>query len=179
MKNNSYKILKKDIFKYGINGALLLAELRLKEKQWVEVGVLENNNEFFVTLQDLSNTTGLGVNTIKRLLPTLKNKISYEVRKDRMTKHTVSQLTYYIKIHQKPSGLVRIEKPSYKGEIDEKVDDNGYHFLLNPISTENIKHLVKLMENGWLPNDISKNHTLGKIHTIYQIEAVYNVFYLK
>jgi hypothetical protein len=185
MKEPYYKIKKKYISKFGINGALLLTDLESRRNQFADSEMLNKGGEFFVALQDIHSSTKLSLNTIKRLIPTLNSVIKCEIRNDRLTTYTKEQVTYYFKfLAQGPNGLANDKKGSssnspYEGNIDEKIDDKGYEFLLNPITTENIKQLVKLMNTGWLPNHISENHMLGKIHTIYQIEAVYNIFYLK
>jgi len=172
-----YKLPKHLIEEYGVNATLLLADLAERYKYFSNLEMLNDKGEFFVTLQDLKKTTGLGENTIKRLFPKLHEAFTYEARMDRVTKYTKEQLTYYIKFpektHQTPFGLVT----QYISSISEGVDEQGYHFLLNPISTENINTLVRLMKRGWTPDHISSYHLLGKITTLEQIEAVYEIYY--
>ena len=180
MENNfNYILPKKDITKYGINGALILADLKAKMKYFEDANMLEEDGSFYFTIKDIESNTGLGNLTIKRILLQLKDEVEITTKEWEHPKFK-KQLGYSARFsyvcsdgHPRPT----ISSPNIS--IDGKMSDEGYHFLLNPIPTENIKHLVKLMEKGWLPNDISKNHMLGKIHTIFQIEAVYNVFYLK
>jgi len=178
MKTNKfYKLPKHLIEEYGVNATLLLADLVERYKYFSNCEMLNENEEFFVTLQQIKKSTGLGENTIKRLLPKLNEAFSYTTRMDRVTKYTKEQLTYYIKFpdrsEQTPFGLVT----QYISSIAEGVDEGGYHFLLTPIPTDNINILVRLMKRGWSPDHISTYHLLGKITTLEQIEAVYEIYY--
>ena len=172
-----YKLPKHLIGEYGVTATLLLADLAERYQYYSNHEMLNSNGEFFVTLQQIKESTGLGENTIKRTLPKLSEAFTYETRMDRVTKYTKEQLTYYIKFptrtQQTPFGLVS----QYISSISEGVDEQGYHFLLNPISTENINTLVRLMKRGWSPDHIFQYHMLGKITTLEQIEAVYQVYY--
>jgi hypothetical protein len=174
-----YILPKKYLIKYGVNGALILSILKSKYDYFSSLEMLEEDGSFYFTIKEIESNTGLGVNTIKRILPQLKDEVEVTT-KEWVHPRFKKQSTFFARFSRvNPNGYPHIPLSSLNISIDGKMVDEGYHFLLNSISTENVKHLVKLMENGWLPNDISRNHTLGKIHTIYQIEAVYNVFYLK
>ena len=177
MDDFKFIIRKKDIAKYGINGALLLAELKSKRNHFANMEMLNEDGEFFTTLQDLQCSTKLGINTIKRLIPTLSPAVECEVRKDRITKHTKEQITYYFKFPpQKPNGLATTHIPKYISSIAGKMTDEGYNFLLNPIPTENIKMITKFYGLGFTPRDISEHHMMGKIHTLEQLEAIYEIY---
>ena len=174
--SNFYKLPKHLIEEYGVNATLLLADLAERHRYFSNCEMLNSDGEFFVTLQQIRKSTGLGENTIKRLLPKLNEAFTYTTRMDRVTKYTKEQLTYYIKFpernQQTPFGLVT----QYISSIKEGVSEEGYNFLLSPISTENIDTLVRLMKGGWTPDHISSHHMLGKITTLEQIEAVYDVY---
>ena len=177
-KQFNFILPKTDINQYGINGALLLADLRAKMKYFADIEMLNENNEFFTTLQDIQCSTKLGINTIKRLLPTLSSTIEYTTRKDRITKHTKEQLTYYFKFPtQNPDGLVNTNNPNYISKIAGVMSEEGYHFLLNPISTENIEMVRKFYKMGFTPKNISEGHMMGKIITLEQLEAIYEIYY--
>ena len=171
-----YKLPKHLIEEYGVTATLLLADLVERYKYFSNHEMLNSDGEFFVTLQQIRKSTGLGENTIKRTLPKLSEAFTYETRMDRVTKYTKEQLTYYIKFpdrpHQTPDGLVT----QYISSITGGVTEQGYHFLLSPIPTETIDRLVGLMKRGFTPDHISQNHMLGKITTLEQLEAVYNVY---
>lgn len=175
----NYILPKKDIAKYGINGALVLADLKAKMRYFEDADMLEDDGSFYFTIKDIESNTGLGNHTIKRILPQLKDEVEITTKEWEHPRFKQQSVFFARFSCVKPNGHPQPTISSLRISLDDKLSDEGYYFLLNPISTENIKHLVKLMGNGWLPNDISRNHTLGKIHTIYQIEAVYNVFYLK
>lgn len=174
----NYILPKTDIKHYGVNGALLLAELKSKYKYFSDAGMVNDNDEFFTTLQELQYNTGLGINTIKRLIPKLSPAVEYTVRKDRVTKHTKEQLTYYFKFStQNPFGLVTDQQSLYVSSIAGVMTNDGYRFLLNPVPTENINVIMKLFDADFNPREVSENHMMGKIHTLEQIEAIYEIYY--
>lgn len=176
-KQFKFIINKTDINQYGINGALLLADLRARKAHFMDAEMLNDNDEFFTTLQDIQCSTKLGINTIKRLIPQLSPAVECEVRKDRITKHTKEQITYYFKFPtKKPNGLVNTHNPKYISKIAGMMTEQGYQFLLSPIPTENIEVITKFYKLGFTPKDISEEHMMGKIHTIEQLEAIYEVY---
>ena len=145
-KQFNFILPKTDIKQYGINGALLLADLRAKMKYFADVEMLNENNEFFTTLQDIQCTK--------------------------------EQLTYYFKFPtQNPNGLVNTNNPNYISKIAGVMSEEGYHFLLNPISTENIEMVRKFYKMGFTPKNISEGHMMGKIITLEQLEAIYEIYY--
>ena len=76
-----------------------------------------------------------------------------------------------------PNGLVNTHNPKYISSIAGMMTEEGYHFLLSSIPTKNIEVITKFYKQGFTPEDISKHHMMGKITTLEQLEAVYEIYY--